>query len=241
MGTPPAGHIIQYQPSRSTGGTHNPIPSVALVELGTFCRSVFRAVAIEHNHGVANLLHAVGTHFTYRQDRIELTTRVCPSVHQIALAVVVPKRRGIYHTLTCDNALRLRPFAFRVFGGSHKHAQIRVAPIDIIGLIILIIADAWCPNAVSMLGLVISLQRRQCLDGIVHNLPIHQILRMENGQAGNAIERGSRQIEVFARSSHAHIRVAIVGIDDGIRKGAVAIVRAPHLRFVLRLHHQREQ
>ena len=58
----------------TTGGTHNPIPAIALVELGTFCRTVFRAVAIEHNHGVANLLHAVGTHFAYRQDGIELTT-----------------------------------------------------------------------------------------------------------------------------------------------------------------------
>ena len=161
----------------STCRTHNPIPAVALVELGTFCRAVFRSVAIEHNHGVANLLHAVGTHFTYRQDRIELTTRVGPSVHQIALAVVIPKRRGVNHALAFDNALRLRPFAFRVFGGSHKHTQVRIAPIDIIGLIILIIADAWCPNAVSMLGDIVTLQRRQCLDGIVHNLPVHQILR----------------------------------------------------------------
>ena len=213
----------------TTCGTHYPIPAVALVELGTFCRAVFRAVAIEHNHGVANLLHAVGTHFAYRQDGIELTTRVGPSVHQIALAVVVPKGCGVNHALALDNALRLRPFAFRVFGGGHKHAQIRVAPIYIIGLVVLVVSDAWCPNAVSMLGLVVSLQGRQCLDGIVHYLPVHQILRVKNRQAGNAIERGSRQIEVLARSSHAHIGVAIVGIDDGIRKGAVAIVRAPHL------------
>ena len=233
------GQLMAY--GNATGRTHNPIPAVALVELRSFGRAVFRAVSVEHNHGIANLLHAVGTHLTNGQNRIELATRVGPTVHQIALTVLVPKRRCVDHALAGNDALRFRPLAFRVFRGSYKNAQIGISPVDIIGLIVLIIANAGCPYAIAMLRNIVALQRRQCLDSMVHNLPVHQVLRMKNRQTGNAVERGSRQIEVFTGSTDTDVWVTIVGIDDGIRKGAVAIVRAPHLRFVLRLHHEREQ
>ena len=53
----------------STGRTHDPVPAVALVELGTFAGTVFGAVAVEHDDRVADGTLALAVKFSNRKYR----------------------------------------------------------------------------------------------------------------------------------------------------------------------------
>ena len=44
----------------TTSRTHNPIPTITLVELGTFAGAVLVTVAIEHDNGLTNGFHTIG-------------------------------------------------------------------------------------------------------------------------------------------------------------------------------------
>ena len=106
------------------------------------------------------------------------------------------------------------------------------------------VADRGCPDASTMLGRREVFQQLgialvQVVQRIIDDFPVDQVLGMQNGQAGRTLERRRRQIVVVARGAYADVRVAVVGINDGIGVGAVAIVGTPHLRFVLRMSCQR--
>ena len=168
------GQLMPYR--HSPGRTHDPIPSVTLIKLRTFCRAVFRTITVKDDDRITYLFHAVCRHFPNRQNGIKLTAGICPSIHQVAFPVLIPKRRCINHSLAWDDAFGRGPFTLRIFCRSHENAKVRVSPIYIIGTIKLIITDARSPHAITMLRLIIALQRRKGFHGIVHNLPVHQIL-----------------------------------------------------------------
>ena len=50
----------QLEPRRhTTSRTHNPVPSIALIELRPFASSVLSTIAIKHNHRLANGLRTI--------------------------------------------------------------------------------------------------------------------------------------------------------------------------------------
>ena len=91
--------------------------------------------------------------------------------------------------------------------------------------------DGRCPHALTVLGLIEYFLGLLLLQGVADNLPVHEIAGMEDGQSRNAIKRRGRQEIVIANGTH--VRVAVIGIEDGIRVGAVATIRRPHLRVIL--------
>ena len=64
--------------------------------------------------------------------------------------------------------------------------------------------------------------------GVVDDLPVHEILGMQDGQTRHALERRSRHIIILPTGTHTDIRVAIISVDHRVGIGAVAIIRAPH-------------
>ena len=66
---------------------------------------------------------------------------------------------------------------------------------------------------------------------MAHKLPVDKVLRVENGQPGNTVERTRREVIIVAHGHH--IRVAIVGVEHRVGIGAIPIVGAPRLRKLL--------
>ena len=64
---------------------------------------------------------------------------------------------------------------------------------------------------------------------VTDNLPVYQVLRMQDGQPGHTLETGGRHVIIFSAGTHANIGVGVVGIDNGISVRAVAIVGRPYL------------
>ena len=156
----------------ATGRTHNPIPAIALVELRTFCRTVGGAIAVEHNNRISYLMHSVDRHLANGEYGIELTTGIGPSVDQIAAPIVVPKGCGVNHSLALNDAFWFCPLTCRVFSCYYENTQIRIAPIYIIGLVVLVIADRGSPDTIAVLGDVVALKGRQCINGVIDDFPI---------------------------------------------------------------------
>ena len=166
----------------TTGRTHDPIPSVTLVELRTFCRIVAVA-SIEDDYRIPNLACAVGRKFTHREHRVKTDPRVCPTIDKIATAIVVPQRTGIYHALSRDDTHRFLPRSRRILRLHHHHPAIRIAPIDIEFAIVM--TNAGCPNTISVLR---QLSWELTLQSMSDDGPIHQILGMQDWQTRHALE-----------------------------------------------------
>lgn len=99
-------------------------------------------------------------------------------------------------------------------------------------------SDAWCPHTSPMLRGAEVLQQSlialiQIAQGIVDDLPVHQIFRMENRQPRHTLERRSRHIIILARCPHTDIRIRVIRIDHRVRIRPIAMIRTPHLRTVL--------
>ena len=73
----------------------------------------------------------------------------------------------------------------------------------------------------------------EILQGIAHNLPIHQVLRVEDGQSRRTMETRGRHIIILPAGAYAHVGVGVVSIDYRIGICPVAIIGTPHLRTVL--------
>jgi hypothetical protein len=80
--------------------------------------------------------------------------------------------------------------------------------------------------------------RGQFFKCMAHDFPVHKVLGMKNGQPWNALERGSRQVIVFARCTYTHVRIAIVGIDNRILICSITKIWTPHFRAILGMGQQ---
>ena len=220
----------------TTRRTHDPVPPLTLVELRSLSGAVGCTVAVKYDNRITNLLHTIGGHLTDGQYGVELTTGIRPSIHQIATTILVPQRSRVDHSLPFDDTFGGRPFTSRILCRNNKDTQVGVTPVNIIGLVILIITDRRCPHPIAMLRDVITLQRRQRLNGIIDNLPIDQVLGVQDRQPWDAVERGGGQVKILTTGSHTDIRVRVVGINHGVGKCTVTIVRRPHLRLILSAH-----
>ncbi len=215
----------------AAGRTHNPIPAVALVEFGALAGVVLGAVAVEHDDGPADGAGALDVELAHGDDRGEAAAAVGPRVDEVAAAVVVPERRSVDDAFAGDDQHGWLPGTGRMGGLDHEDAVVGVAPVDVEPAVV--VADAGRPHAVAVLGAAgVHAVGQHAVEGMADDFPVDQVAGMEHRQSGRAAEGARREVIVVAHGHH--VRVAVVGVDDGIGVGAVAVVGAPHLRAVLR-------
>ena len=221
----------------ATCRTHNPVPAVALVELRTFSRIVAVA-SVEDDDRLANRAGTIGRKLTHGEHGVETSTRVGPSVDEVAATVVVPERTGVDHALARNHADGFLPRSGGILRLHHHHAAVGIAPVDV--ELAVVMANAGCPDTVAMLR---QLAWELTLQGVADDGPVDEVAGVQHGQARHTLEGGSRQVVVVAHAND--VGVAVVGIQHGVLIGAVAIVGTPHLRAVLRRRlrccHQQEK
>ena len=124
-----------------------------------------------------------------------------------------------------------------MFGFHHHYTEVGVAPIDVV--LSLVIAYRRCPHTIAVLGLTAEVCQQggialiKVLQGITHNLPVHQIFRVEYRQSGGTVETRGRHIVILSAGPYADVGIRIVGINNGVGIGAVTIIGRPYLRLVL--------
>ena len=184
---------------------------IALVELRPFNRVITFHLTVINEDRLTNNLISVSRQFAHRQHTVETTTAGSPPVYEIASSVLVPQRARINHTLALHHQHWLAPSSERVITLHHEHTKIRVAPIDVICVIMP--TDAGCPYPAAVLNGVVMLNGQQSFHCIIHQLPMYQVRAVENGQSWRTLKTTCRQ-PIVTRSTLANIRIAVVGIDD---------------------------
>ena len=154
---------------------HYPIPPVMFVELRTFS-CVVLVVSVKHYHRIANGPCSVSRKLSYRQHTLESGTTACPSVHEIASAVVIPQRCGVNHTLTWNNKHRIVPSSGWILCLDHIHAIVRISPIYII--LAVVISYAWSPYTHTVSRFVKHLLWSEFTQSMPNNLPVHKVFGM---------------------------------------------------------------
>jgi hypothetical protein len=71
---------------------------------------------------------------------------------------------------------------------------------------------------------------RKAVQGMAYQGPVHQILRMENGQAGNVLKAGRNHVIIVTDPDG--IRVGIIGIQYRVLIRSITLVSYPNLRYV---------
>ena len=169
--------------------THYPVVAVALVQLGSL-GGVVKLTAVEDDARLAYSLGAVGRQFADGKYRVESCAAARPSVYKVALAVLVPHGAGVYHTLASQHTHRAVPLAAWVLGLNHKDAVVGVAPVDV--QLAVVVPYGRRPHTIAVLRQVEERLGFLFLQGIAYDLPINQIVAMQNGQARNTVERACR-------------------------------------------------
>ena len=150
----------------------NPVESVALVELGPLGGVILLAPVKDYAR-TANRLCAVGRQLAYGKHRVESGTASCPSVHQIATAVVVPQRAWINHSLALNYAHGLLTLAVRITRLHHENAVVGVAPVDV--QLAVVMAYGWRPYALAVLRTVEQRPGQLLLQGVAYDLPVDEV------------------------------------------------------------------
>ena len=216
------GHLPSHL--HATGRKHQVIITVAFIKLRSLGRVVHIIISVIYDAGRTDYFRALRVHFGHTQHGIDLCTASGPRVSQITLSVIVPQRTGVDNAFGSLDQHRLRPFAGGVFCLDHIHAEVRVAPIDIV--LPVMVTDARCPYAFAMLNGSVKVRRNQLLQSIVHHFPIHQVLGVEDGQAGHTGETGSRQIKIIPHGTD--IGVGIIRMNHRILVHAIAQIGRPY-------------
>ena len=213
---------------------HNPVISISLIELRTFCGVVLLS-SIKNDARLAYRLGSIGRKLTNSENGIKTGTASCPSIHEITSSVFIPEWTRVYHSFSCYNADGFLPSATWVFGLHHEDAVVWVAPVNVEFAVV--VSDGWCPNSLAVLRQVEKFLGFLFLQGMSDNLPVYQVLAMKDRQTWDTIKRTSREIIVFSNSYH--VWVAIVGINYGVGISTVAIIGIPDLRMILGLDRHR--
>ena len=147
----------------------------------------------------------------------------------IDLAVVVEE-----HAEVVDIALHVvvRPRPFDVLRG----VTLQALSVDVGEYVELPIgvADAGCPDALSVNFLMVLqgelvFRKVEAVEAIGGELPVHQVLRMKNHQAGHGMHGGASQVVVVTHTDDVRVRELVV--EQRISKRAVAIIGSPRLRL----------
>ena len=235
---PLVGAVDVFRPQRqlpaarhAAGGGEDVVVAVALVELGALDGGVLR-VPVEHQRTIVQQAGSIRIHAAYQQRASHGRTAGGEGVHEVGLAVVVPERTGIDPALSAFDQQRRAPGTGGGFGLHHVDAEIGIGIEDVDFAVVA--ADGGRPGAVAVSRPVVDVERRLGGEGVSDQFPVHQVFGMEDRQARHGVEAGRGEVVVLADAEH--VGVGVIGVQDGIAIGAVAVVGHPHLGAVGRRH-----
>jgi hypothetical protein len=90
------------------------------------------------------------------------------------------------------------------------------------------VADGWCPDAATSSHLGVR-RKRHIPYGMIHQSPVDQIARLENGKPRCAIEAGCGHPEILSDADHIEVRV--IRVDHWVGIGSVSPVGNPRVAF----------
>ena len=179
---------------------------------------------------------SVGSHRRHEDHALEPGPRTCSRMREPGAAILVPKRAGIDEALGFHHPDRRFPAAAGILRPHHKDASVRVAAENIEPA--RVVADGRRPHAVGVLdrgaeSVPVTVPFRTGIIGQCgsHQLPVHQVARVQDGQPGETVERGSRHIVILPDT--ADVRVAVIQMQDGIEILELGLRRT--------VDHQRQQ
>ena len=208
-------------PARSDAarGSEEVTPSIPAVKFGPFDGRLGQVSVID-NAGRAQQTGAVRRHFGHEQDTFQPRPGTGRRMGEVGLPVAVPQRAGIDETLSAQEPDRLGPGTGGVLRPYHEDAAVGIAAEDMEPAVM--IPDGRRPHAVAgrdtaperipvLLG-----ERRPGIfrQGSPDLPPVDQVPGMQDGQAGETVERGGGQVVVLPHP--ADVRVAVVQVQDRI-------------------------
>ena len=129
-------------------------------------------------------------------------------MHQISLAIIVPQGRRVYHSLTSLDEHGCLPLAYGIISLHHIDTMVGVAPIDI--ELARVVAYAGCPYSFAMAWLAVELYGRNLTQGIVDELPVDEVLGMQDRESRCTGETRCRHVEVISHATH--VGIGVVGM-----------------------------
>ena len=212
----------------TSGGVEKVVLAVVLMNLGSLACGVVD-VSVEDDAALCSGHQCLGVEFAHGEDALQSCSAACIGVVEVDFTVVVPQGAGVDEAFGGFYQLGGCPCASGVFGRDHVGTLVGVSPEDVEGAVVM--PYGGCPHTVAMFRTFGSLHggQRVC-HGVAYDSPVHEVLRVEDGQTGQAVEAGCRHVVVVAHA--AHVGVAVVGAQDGIVVVAVAHVGHPYVRHV---------
>ena len=184
--------------------------------------SLTHRIAFRNHHLAAAL---------YRTAQIRLQLRnghVAILVHGINLAILIEEHREVVD-IAINFMMRPRPL------GTIRDIHLQAMPVDIgedIELAVMI-SDGRRPDTLSVSLLAIAeieiIRIIKAIEAIGRELPIYEILGMENHQSRHTVHRGTRQIVILPYSDNIRVRKLI--IKQRVCKGTITIISRPRLPF----------
>src|SRR5690554_2788647 len=208
----------------SSGRCKNVIVALVLVKLGSL-NGFVRLVPVKNDFSFIQKVGAVGVHLGNYQNALDAGTTACIGVHQVGASVFIPKGGRVYEALAFFYQMRQTPGTFRVAGLEHIDAEVGVAIVDV--ELPFVVAERGRPYAIPVLGFGIMFKRVLTRQGMANQLPVYQVFGMQNGKARRNIKAGGRHVKIVAHPYH--IRVGVVGIQNRVYIGAVALIGHPDL------------
>ena len=100
----------------------------------------------------------------------------CICVNHVYFAVFVPEWGSVDDSFACLYDDRLAPRTFHILCLGHERTLVGVAPKDVEKSVVM--ADAWCPHAVSVLRLLVIIGIQCVRNCCADKLPVYHILGM---------------------------------------------------------------
>ena len=204
--------------------------SVSLVQLRTLDGGLGRMTIIDE---LTVIEHSGAIRFDGRhiQHALEADTASGESRHHVCLAILIPERTGIDPAHDLTHVGRLTPFAPRVCGLAHHNPLIRHGNEYIVSS--LMVTDGGSPGTAAVHRLVVIFKGKLIHD-VIDDLPVHQILRMQQRHCGGVTEAGSDHKIILSHTNG--IRVRVIRIQDRVGIGAVALIGDPHFMYLRLVH-----
>ena len=205
----------------AAGRRENIVIAISLVEFRSLDGGMIDH-SVENRFSIVKQLSSFGTHAIDCQNALNPGPALGPGMNEVRIAVVIPERARIDPAFGFPYKLQRLPRTGGVLRPGHEDAAIRIAEINV--ELAVVEAQGRGPHAIAMLRHT-EAWYWVILENVANDRPVHQILRMENWQARRTVETGGDQIKIIIVADH--VRVGIIGKDDGVLVGPIAVIRHP--------------
>ena len=187
--------------SHAAGRSKNIVPLPSLVELGSLDGGLGE-MAVKNNAGRPFQAGSIGRERCHKDHALVRGAGPGAAMGQIGLSILIPERARVDKALFPHHPHRLRPAPARIPGAHHKNAPVRVSHVNVEPAVM--VADGRCPDAVPVFY-AFPESRLIVPQGSAGEFPVHQVLRLQDGQARKTVE--GRRRHVIPVPYPAHIRV----------------------------------